>query len=133
MCHQYSNDDGVDYKLLVKAVEGDNVESVLVVTADAADVLRDALKVKVREGIDYRAAFEREEDGSYSGTLDRKALERVLRQLDINLEGKQLDDLERKFRAATSEVSTISSYSAVLLDRGLQSETIGGWRRSCGP
>ena len=72
LCHQYSNDDGVDYKRFVTAVEGDNVESVLVVTADAADVLRDALKVKVREGIDYRAAFERE-DGSYAGTLDRKA------------------------------------------------------------
>ena len=52
----------------------------------------DALKVKVREGIDYRAAFERE-DGSYAGTLDEETLERVLRQLDINLEAKQLDDL----------------------------------------
>ena len=40
LCHQYSNDDGVDYKRFVTAVEGDNVESVLVVTADAADVLR---------------------------------------------------------------------------------------------
>ena len=104
----------------------------LVVTADAADVLRDALKVKVREGIDYRAAFERE-DGSYAGTLDRKALERVLSQLDINLEAKQLDDLERKFRAATSGgIHYVELLNAVLPTR----PTVGDnwrWRRSCGP
>mmetsp|Transcript_13726 Transcript_13726/g.42525 ORF Transcript_13726/g.42525 Transcript_13726/m.42525 type:complete len:2018 (+) Transcript_13726:191-6244(+) len=125
LCHQYANDEGIDYKSFVKAVEGDNVESVLVVTADAADVLRDALKVKVREGIDYRAAFERE-DGSYAGTLDRKALERVLRQLDINLEGKQLDDLERKFRAATSGgIHYVELLNAVLPTR----PTVGdNWR-----
>ena len=80
------------------AVEGDNVESVLVVTADAADVLRDALKVKVREGIDYRAAFELE-DGSCNGTLI--VPERAPETARI-ITWKSLDDLERKFRAATS-------------------------------
>lgn len=101
LCVAYGSEDGVEYKTFIKAVDGPEDVHALVASADASMVLRDALKAKVREGVDYRAAFERE-DGAYSGVLDRKALERVLRQLEIPLEANALDELERKFRAATS-------------------------------
>ncbi|KAH8052324.1 Ca2-binding protein [Aureococcus anophagefferens] len=68
--------------------------------ADAGDVLRDALKAQVRAGVDYRAAFEKE-DGAYSGVLSSDAFARVLRALGCRLDASDLDALENRYRAAT--------------------------------
>ena len=90
----------LDFVRRVDALGDDDRPMAAGASSDAVDILRDALKVKVREGVDFRAAFERE-DGAYSGVLDRPAFTRVLQELDCSLAPKDLDALESKFRAAS--------------------------------
>ncbi|KAH8068596.1 Ca2-binding protein [Aureococcus anophagefferens] len=66
--------------------------------ADAGDVLRDALKAQVRAGVDYRAAFEKE-DGAYSGVLSSDASALLSRpRLPPR---RRISTLENRYRAAT--------------------------------